>query len=409
MSNTYTDPLPIPEDDSLPAMPVMGESGPQVCAAVQLYLGVLNDLPAEQGEIIREHVRTCAGCTAVERLIQDTTDIIGGLPASMPSARVDEAVREVIAVRGKGRGYVASLRGGDASVPTVTKATQASPPFNSRFFGAVRHIRRGGRGAQWSGDACVAPGGQVGSDRKTGHRATQGSPPSIPATPAPTGHRRVGLRWGAMAAAAMAAVVVLSFLTMMHFSGVPGLTPQVFTLPTTLSWNGYVIYYSETRIDAQGVHYRVDTYYDPGTDRVHVETMKPGSMDVVVVGDGHSLLGMDMMHHVAQWGANEWSNDESMFNLAAIRSDMKASRATFLDKDMFRGQAVYRIRCSNGMVLLLNMQYEPVNVLRGAVGPGTGEPVYDSLDMMPSSHVAGEMWDMRVPAGFKMGALPGKP
>ncbi len=88
---------------------------------------------------------------------------------------------------------------------------------------------------------------------------------------------------------------------------------------------------------------------------------------------------------------------------------MKASRATFLDKDMFRGQAVYRIRCSNGMVLLLNMQYEPVNVLRGAVGPGTGEPVYDSLDMMPSSHVAGEMWDMRVPAGFKMGALPGKP
>src|SRR5437867_5265256 len=139
MSNTYTDPLPIPEDDSLPAMPVMGESGPQVCAAVQLYLGVLNDLPAEQGEIIREHVRTCAGCAAVERLIQGTTEIIGGLPASMPSARVDEAVREVIAVRGKGRGYVASLRG----------ATQASPPFNSRFFGAVRHIRRGGRGAQW--------------------------------------------------------------------------------------------------------------------------------------------------------------------------------------------------------------------------------------------------------------------
>jgi hypothetical protein len=408
MSNTYTDPLPIPEDDSLPAMPRMGESGPQVCAAVRLYLGVLNDLPAEQGEIIREHVRTCAGCTAVERLIQDTTDIIGGLPASMPSARVDEAVREAIAARGIGRGYVASLREGDASVPTVTRATQASLPrihttpaptglstggFLGRiatFIGADRHIRRGGRGVEWSGDACVAHGGQERSDRETGRR-------------------RVGLRWGAMAAAAMAAVVVLSFLTMMHFSGVPGLTPQVFTLPTTLSWNGYVIYHSETRIDAHGMHYRVDTYYDPGTDRVHVETMMPGSMDVVVVGDSHSLLGMDMMHHVAQWGANEWSNDESMFNLAAIRSDMKASRATFLDKDIFRGQAVYRIRCSNGMVLLLNMQYEPVNVLRGAVGPGAGEPVYDSLDMMPSSHVAGEMWDMRVPAGFKMGALPGKP
>ncbi len=39
--------------------------------------------------------------------------------------------------------------------------------FNNRFFGAdrhirhIRHIRRGGRGAQWSGDACVAHGGQV--------------------------------------------------------------------------------------------------------------------------------------------------------------------------------------------------------------------------------------------------------
>src|SRR5438034_10180642 len=29
-------------------------------------------------------------------------------------------------------------------------------PLNSRYFGADRHVRRGGRGAQWSGDACVA-------------------------------------------------------------------------------------------------------------------------------------------------------------------------------------------------------------------------------------------------------------
>ena len=28
--------------------------------------------------------------------------------------------------------------------------------FNSRFFGADHHNRRGGRGAEWSGDACVA-------------------------------------------------------------------------------------------------------------------------------------------------------------------------------------------------------------------------------------------------------------
>src|SRR6266568_499672 len=59
-------------------------------------------------------------------------------------------------------------------------------PLNSRFFGAVRHVRRGGRGAQWSGDACVAHGGQGRSGRGTGRRATQGSPPFFPATPAPT-------------------------------------------------------------------------------------------------------------------------------------------------------------------------------------------------------------------------------
>src|SRR6266487_271681 len=58
--------------------------------------------------------------------------------------------------------------------------------FNSRFFGADRHSRRGGRGEEWSGDACVAHGGQGRSGRGTGRRATQGSPPFFPATPAPT-------------------------------------------------------------------------------------------------------------------------------------------------------------------------------------------------------------------------------
>src|SRR5437667_10150306 len=38
------------------------------------------------------------------------------------------------------------------------------------------YIRRGGGGEEWSGDACVAHGGQVGSGRGTGRRATQGSP-----------------------------------------------------------------------------------------------------------------------------------------------------------------------------------------------------------------------------------------
>ena len=132
-------------------------------------------------------------------------------------------------------------------------------------------------------------------------------------------------------------------------------------------------------------------------------------LDVVAVGDKYAMLGLDMMHHIAQWGANDWKVDETPFNLAQLRSDMSANRATYLDKDTFHGQDVYRIRCRDGLVLLLNMHYQPVNVLRGAVGPGTGEPVYDILQLMPASHISNSMWDMRVPAGFRMGTLPPKP
>ena len=129
MSNTYTDHLPMPEDDNLPPMPGLGETGPQVCVVVQLYLGVLDDLAAEQVEILREHVRICAGCAAVERLMRNARNTIRSLPASMPSARVDKVVREAVAARGNGRWYGASPGGGDVGVPLeVTGATQASPP-----------------------------------------------------------------------------------------------------------------------------------------------------------------------------------------------------------------------------------------------------------------------------------------
>jgi len=361
MNNTYSDQLPMPDAEHMPPLPKLGEVGPHVCETVQLYLGVLSDLTIDEAEIVLEHVRACADCAAVQRLMQGTMHIVAGLPDSMPSARVDEAVMAVIAARGgRQRGE------GDASVPLGRES-----------------FRQAGGG----GDASVPT-------------------PRIPA-PAPTGRRRVVLRGRTLVAVAMAAVLLLSLMTMMHFLGAP--QRQAFTLPATLSWNGYVVYHSETRIDAHGVRYHVDTYYDPSNGRVHVETVLPGSVDVVAVGDDKSMLGMDMMHHVAQWDANGWSNDESMFNLAEIRNDLKTSRAAFIDKDVFRGQAVYRIRCSNGLILLLNMRYEPVNVLRGAVGPGTGEPIYDALLMMPFSHVSSDMWNMSVPAGFRMGTLPGKP
>ncbi|TME00783.1 MAG: hypothetical protein E6I80_24795, partial [Chloroflexi bacterium] len=63
------------------------------------------------------------------------------------------------------------------------------------IVGADCHIRRGGRGEEWSGDACVAHGGQARSGRGTGRRATQGSPPFLPATPAPTRRIRFPARF----------------------------------------------------------------------------------------------------------------------------------------------------------------------------------------------------------------------
>ena len=383
MSSTYSDHFTMPEGEDMPPLPRVGEVGPHVCSTVQLYLGVIDDLADGQIEIIGEHVRACADCAAVQYLMQGTTNVISDLPSLLPSSRVDEAVREAIAARGNGRGYV--------------------EPTSAEKVGVLAYAGRKDPRKSGEGDAALSI---LRGRRKRPHPS---STPPPPLREFPKGRRRVGLRWGVAASVAMAAIVLLSFLAMMHFVPGVGPGPQAYTLPATLSWNGYVIYHSEMRIDAHGERYHVNTYYDPGTGRFHVETVMPGSMDVVAVGDGHSTLGMDMMHHVAKWQANGWSSDESMFDLPGIRSDIKMSRAAFIDKDMFRGQAVYRIRCSNGLVLLLNMQYQPVNVLRGAVGPGTGEPIYDTLVMMPSSHVTGNMWDMRVPAGFKMGKLPDRP
>ena len=394
MNNTFSDHLPMSDDEhrqQMPPLPPVGEVGPQVCATMQLYLGVLHELTTDQEEIVLEHVRNCVDCAAVQRLMQHTTRVVGGLPDSMPSARVNEAVKVAIATR-SGR----QSREGDASAPAFTGEFVMMEPQKGL------RLRKGGKIV----------------DTLTGRGRLRGSPRIDHTIPVPTGGDVVrgmqgrqgrqgrGARWWwATTAVALAAVLVLAVMTTWHFTS----APQSFTLPATLSWNGYVIYHSETKIDTHGVRYRVDTYYDPGNGRMHVETSLPGNMDVVAVGDGKSMLGMDMMHHVAQWNANGWSSDESMFNLTGIRNDLKTSRAAFIDKDMFRGQAVYRIRCSNGLVLLLNMRYEPVNVLRGAVGPGTGEPIYDTLVLMPLALVSSEMWDARVPSGFRMGVLPQKP
>ncbi len=209
---------------------------------------------------------------------------------------------------------------------------------------------------------------------------------------------------------AVAAVLLIALLTATHFSSIAPGVHQSFQLPPNLSWSGYVLYQSDTRVDASGMVYHVNSYSELGADRMqHVETVADGQLDVVAVGDQHTMLGKDMIHHVAQWGADAWGVDDSLFDLAQLRHDLQTKVAVFLDKENFRGQEVYRIREKNDLVLLLDMDYMPVNVLQGATGSGGGEPMYDTFKVLPASQVSSSMWDMSVPAGFQMGRLPAKP
>lgn len=236
---------------------------------------------------------------------------------------------------------------------------------------------------------------------------SNGYSPGRPQTvPQQRTHKRAGWFIGQIA---IAAVLLLTLLTAVHFSGLFPSAHQAFALPDNLSWNGNVLYLKETRIGSNGLRYRVTTYHVLGTQHMHVETTMDGHLDVVAVSDDHQMLGMDMMHHVAQWGANAWSVDDSMFNATELRTDLQTNEAIYLGKDQFLGQEVYRIRCKGGLVMLLNMHYQPVNVLRGAVGPGTGSPMYDTLELLPRSQVPDSLWDMSVPQNFQMGKLPEKP
>src|SRR5258708_25479393 len=209
---------------------------------------------------------------------------------------------------------------------------------------------------------------------------------------------------------AVAAVLLIALLTATHFSSIAPGGHQSFQLPPNLSWSGYVLYQSDTRVDVSGMVYHVNSYSELGADRMqHVETVADGQLDVVAVGDQHTMLGKDMIHHGGQWGAEAGGFDDSLFDLAQLRHDLQTKVAVFLDKENFRGQHVYRIPEQNDLVLLLDMDYMPVNVLQGASGPGTGEPMYDTVKVIPASQVSSSMWDMSVPPGFQMWTLPAKP
>ena len=335
-------------DSNLPPIPQPGETGPHVCETIRLYLAVMNDLTPQQKALLSRHVNSCADCAEELRQLTHTTHLVAsGLPHSTPSPRVDRAIMAALASQNGGR--------------AATSVRQA--PFRRPAIGAI-----------------------------------------------PYGRPRPSWLVGSLATAAVIVVALLSALLMNGVSPV-STGSHGFSLPQNLSWNNYILYYSEAGIGNNGTRYHVYTYDNLGAGMMHVETMIPGSLDVVAMEDEKSgeVLGMDMIHHVAQWGADEWMVDDSAFDLAQLRHDLATNSAIYLDKDTFKGQQVYRIRLKNGLVLLLDMHYQPVNVLQGAVGPGTGEPMYDSLKMMAPSEVSEDMWNMSIPPQFHMGKLPPKP
>ena len=219
-------------------------------------------------------------------------------------------------------------------------------------------------------------------------------------------------REGWLRPVALAAVLMLSLLTGLYsatrlWPASGGAT--AFALPANLSWNGYVVFHTQTLHNSSGATYEVKTYYNPGANVANVETVQGTVLDVDVVQMKGQILGMDMMHHVAQWGATKWGDDDSLFDLNSLRQGLRAGTDVYVGETQYGGQDVYRILCSNGRVLLLSMEYMPVNVINMSLGPNYNKPIYSMLKMMSSSQVPSSMWDMTVPEGFSMGNLPSNP
>lgn len=332
----------------LPPFPVLGANGPQVCEAVRFYLAIVDELPFEQVRILSEHVKGCRECSAEFQILQYTTRMLAALPESTPSARVDQAI-------------LALLRNQQSMQGASTQLHPAKQPATLRSL-----------------------------------------PPSKKRAPL---YRRPA---GALAlVAAILLVLALSSVFLRGFIW-PASSQQAFALPGTLSWSGYVLHYIQNKNDAHGKPYQVEVYQDLGTNQMHIESTMKGKFDVVVVTDQQNMLGEDMMHHVAQEGNNvaNWAIDGSAFDLAQLRQDLTNQRATYLGQSTFAGQQVYQIRTSNNQVLLLNMQYLPVNVLK--TGSSSSKPVYTTCELMHSAQVSDSMWDMQVPSDFHMGTLPTK-
>lgn len=336
------------QQSNFPPFPVMGERGPRVCRAIRFYLAIRDDLPVEQVRILSAHVQECDGCAAEFRLLQQTTNLVASLPQSMPSRHIDEAI-------------LATIQSWDSEHHASTSAQS--------------HLEN---------RATVRPF----ASRKSGTAS-----------------------WTWLVALATALLLLVLAGVFLHGLVFPANNASAFQVPTNLSWSGYVLHYTQTRTDTQGKNYQVEVYQDLGTNQMHIESTMSDQFDVVVVTDASTMLGKDMMHHVAQMGSGVevWAVDGSLFDLAHLRQDLATQRATYLGKGKFQGQDVYEVHASNNQVLLLNMRYLPVAVLRDFVGSGTGISIYNTYELKPSVQVSETMWDMQVPPDFHMGALPSRP
>jgi hypothetical protein len=333
----------------LPALPPMGARGPQVCAAVRFYIAIVDDLPFEQVHVLSEHIQSCEECATEFRLLQQVTHQVAMLPVSAPSAHVDTALLAAIQNRGAAPG---------SSIQLYTKRRRT----------ALTQQR-------------------TSNQRRPGSR-----------------------RWSGPLALAAVLVVLILAGAFLHGLLFPSNNAQAFQIPSNLSWNGYVLHYTQTIATSNGQSYQVEVYQDLGSNQMHIESTLPGQFDVVVVTDDQSMLGEDMLHHVAEMGGNaeHWVVDGSLFNLTTLRQNLSAQQIIYLGKETYQGQQVYLVRASNGQVLLLNIHYLPITVLTNYTGPGTGTSLYKTFILMQSAQVSDTMWDMQVPSGFQMGQLPAR-
>jgi hypothetical protein len=292
-------------------------------------------------------MQSCPDCSRELQLMKRSTHLVACLDTSEPSARVDEAVMAAIAARGHAQQVAKPLSFSTRRVASAPRRTS-------------RNIPR-----------MVAVGG--------------------------------------IAAALLLAAFLSAYFVMgigqPHQIANLGHSQQVFALPANLSWNNYVLFYKQTAISSQGNQYKVTSYHNMGDDSMRTETVMDDKVDVLVVKDQQKSLGLDLMNHVAQWDVHNWDVDDSMFDLATLRKDLQTGHAKYLGKDHFKGQEVYRVRTAQGDILLLNMQYMPVNALNKGQEAADSKPMFDQLQWLQPSQVPDATWDMKVPANFKVGKI----